>query len=81
MDLEMYKDNSTKKNFKTLENNGVKIIYSDYGELASGLIGEGRMSEPETIYNFIKSHLLKSLKFYQLFQNPNLPVKYIFYQL
>ncbi len=64
MDLEMYKDNSTKKNFKTLENNGVKIIYSDYGELASGLIGEGRMSEPETIYNFIKSDLLKSLKYY-----------------
>ncbi len=49
MDLDMYRHPSTKQNLHTLVDHGVHVIDSEYGELASGLIGEGRMSEPEQI--------------------------------
>lgn len=53
MDLDMYKHPSTQANIKKLESFGNKLIPSNHGELASGLIGEGRMEEPEEIINFI----------------------------
>ncbi len=49
MDLDMYAHPSTKRNFLQLEKDGVSIIPAESGELASGLKGEGRMAEPETI--------------------------------
>lgn len=56
MDLDMYKHPSTLKNIETLISYGVKIIDAKEGELASGLIGKGRMEEPLAIYNTIHSH-------------------------
>jgi len=53
MDLDMYNHASTKSNFEKLSEHGVEIIPVEYGELASGLVGEGRMSEPENIFNSI----------------------------
>ena len=53
MDLDMYAHPSTKRNLSTLEQDGVKIIPVEKGELASGLVGEGRMAEPETIFQSI----------------------------
>ena len=49
MDLDMYAHPSTKRNLLQLEKDGVSIIPAESGELASGLEGEGRMAEPETI--------------------------------
>ena len=61
MDLDMYKHPSTKTTFKKLMSFGNIMIPVASGELASGLIGEGRMAEPEDIVDFIKDHLGKGL--------------------
>jgi phosphopantothenoylcysteine decarboxylase/phosphopantothenate--cysteine ligase len=53
MDLDMYAHPSTKRNLAMLQQDGVKIIPVEKGELASGLVGEGRMAEPETIFQSI----------------------------
>ena len=50
MDLDMYAHKTTTENLCILKNRGVKIIEPRAGELASGLIGKGRMEEPEKIY-------------------------------
>lgn len=57
MDLDMYAHFTTKSNLQILESNNVKIIPAENGELASGLNGEGRMAEPETIFQAIKECL------------------------
>lgn len=49
MDLDMYAHPSTKQNLELAEDFGHFIIPAENGELASGLIGQGRMAEPETI--------------------------------
>jgi phosphopantothenoylcysteine decarboxylase/phosphopantothenate--cysteine ligase len=54
MDLEMYKQTSTKENLETLQSMGHVLIPPGTGELASGLEGEGRMEEPENILDFLK---------------------------
>lgn len=61
MDLDMYKHQSTKNSFKTLKSFGNIMIPATKGELASGLVGEGRMAEPEDIVAFIEKDILKSL--------------------
>jgi phosphopantothenoylcysteine decarboxylase/phosphopantothenate--cysteine ligase len=60
MDLEMYEHPALKLNLKKLEENGNIVIPAESGPLASGLSGEGRMPEPETIFNFIKAHFASS---------------------
>lgn len=57
MDLDMYKHPSTQSNLRILESYGNKIIAVENGELASGLVGEGRMAEPEVIISFLKTEL------------------------
>ena len=49
MDLDMYQHITTQQNLATLRERGVKVIEPESGELASGLIGKGRMAEPEEI--------------------------------
>jgi phosphopantothenoylcysteine decarboxylase/phosphopantothenate--cysteine ligase len=61
MDLDMYKHISTKENINKLERNGNLLIRAEDGELASGLEGEGRMAEPETIIGFIEKDILSNL--------------------
>ncbi|MBT4738574.1 MAG: bifunctional phosphopantothenoylcysteine decarboxylase/phosphopantothenate--cysteine ligase CoaBC, partial [Flavobacteriales bacterium] len=53
MDLDMYKHPSTQNNIKKLQEFGNKLIPVNHGELASGLVGEGRMAEPEEIIEFL----------------------------
>ena len=53
MDEDMWHHASTKKNLETLSAFGNHIIPVDNGELASGLVGEGRMAEPEAIVNWL----------------------------
>lgn len=61
MDVDMYQHRTTKINFEKLKSFGHKIIPSEAGELASGLIGKGRMAEPENICNFIEKEIKKGL--------------------
>ncbi len=61
MDLDMFKHSSTVKNIKTLQSFGNILIPSGFGELASGLVGEGRMAEPLEIIEFICNDLNKNL--------------------
>ena len=56
MDIDMYAHPSTQRNFTQLTEDGVEIIPVEFGELASGLTGEGRMAEPETIFNAIENY-------------------------
>ena len=61
MDLDMYKHASVLEAFKKLEDFGNIQITATHGELASGLVGQGRMAEPEDIVTFIEKDILKSL--------------------
>ncbi len=61
MDLDMYKHTSTKENIETLERYNNICIPVGSGELASGLIGEGRMAEPEDIITFIEEAIVSKL--------------------
>ncbi|SDE46322.1 bifunctional phosphopantothenoylcysteine decarboxylase/phosphopantothenate--cysteine ligase CoaBC [Riemerella columbipharyngis] len=56
MDLDMYKHPSTLSNIEALESFGNTIIPVENGELASGLSGEGRLAEPETIFQILDAH-------------------------
>ncbi len=61
MDLDMYKHASTKQSLSVLQGYGNIMIPATSGELASGLVGEGRMAEPESIVAFIENDILKQL--------------------
>ncbi len=60
MDLDMFKHPSTTENISKLQSFGNFLIPSGTGELASGLHGEGRMAEPDEIFDFIENHLLSN---------------------
>lgn len=55
MDLDMWKHPATQRNISLLREYGVQIIPVEHGELASGLVGDGRMAEPENIVTFLDS--------------------------
>ena len=61
MDLDMYKHESSINNFEKIQSFGNIMIPATSGELASGLIGEGRMAEPEEIVSFIENDMLSKL--------------------
>jgi len=61
MDLDMYIHPSTKTSLKKLQSFGNLLIPATSGELASGLVGEGRMAEPEEIISFIENEILSTL--------------------
>ncbi|MCA0932165.1 bifunctional phosphopantothenoylcysteine decarboxylase/phosphopantothenate--cysteine ligase CoaBC [Lutimonas saemankumensis] len=61
MDLDMYKHETTAKNIGTLEKRGNIFIPPSFGELASGLEGEGRMAEPEEILSFVEEHIKEGM--------------------
>lgn len=66
MDLDMYQHPATLNNIDQLQSFGNSIISAEHGELASGLVGEGRMAEPESILKVIKTHFKKKEKFENL---------------
>ncbi|MDO4228624.1 MAG: bifunctional phosphopantothenoylcysteine decarboxylase/phosphopantothenate--cysteine ligase CoaBC [Capnocytophaga sp.] len=57
MDLDMYAHPTVNANLEKLQSFGNHIIPATYGELASGLVGQGRMAEPEDIVKFIEKTL------------------------
>lgn len=62
MDLDMLQHDSTKENIQQLIRRGNRIIEPGYGELASGLIGSGRMAEPELIVKALDDFFLQTVK-------------------
>jgi len=56
MDEDMWHHPSTTANIEKLAAWGTTIIPVEKGELASGLYGDGRMAEPETIVQFLDQH-------------------------
>lgn len=59
MDLDMYQHPSTKLNLEKLSSFGNEIIEARDGELASGLVGQGRMAEPEELLELVKKKFEK----------------------
>ncbi len=57
MDEDMHKHASTKKNITILRERGNIVIDAESGELASGLFGEGRMPEPQAIFEYVNQFL------------------------
>lgn len=60
MDEDMWHHPSTKKNLQIIQSYGNEIIPVESGELASGLIGDGRMAEPETIVERLNIFFFRS---------------------
>ena len=56
MDLDMYRHPATQANLRTLQQFGNHIIEAASGELASHLVGKGRMEEPEFIFKAIADY-------------------------
>lgn len=56
MDLDMYQHPSSIKNISVLKEYGNVVLDSEFGELASGLTGQGRMPEPEKVVEYLKKH-------------------------
>ncbi len=61
MDEDMWKHTSTKNNIAKLTGFGNTVITVNSGELASGLVGEGRMAEPEEMIHFLQRSLKQAL--------------------
>ncbi len=53
MDLDMWKHPATLANIEKMKTHGSHFLSVGFGELASGLVGEGRMAEPEEIVDFL----------------------------
>jgi len=53
MDLDMLRHPATLSNIQSLKGFGNHVIEPGFGELASGLIGNGRMAEPEEIITYL----------------------------
>jgi len=60
MDLDMMRHPSTVRNLELLRSYGNHIIEPTAGELASHLIGKGRMEEPENIVNVLDEYFKAS---------------------
>lgn len=54
MDLDMYRHPATQQNLNILRGYGNLVVEPAEGELASGLVGKGRMAEPDEIVAFIR---------------------------
>ncbi|HEV8083354.1 MAG TPA: bifunctional phosphopantothenoylcysteine decarboxylase/phosphopantothenate--cysteine ligase CoaBC [Chitinophagaceae bacterium] len=53
MDEDMWHQPATKNNIEILKKHGDRVLDVNEGELASGLIGKGRMAEPEEIIHYL----------------------------
>jgi len=63
MDLDMYKHPANQKNMQILASYGNHLIEPETGELASGLVGKGRMAEPETIVEYLRNFFIANNDF------------------
>ena len=61
MDHDMFHHFTTQNNIQQLKKNGVAVVHPNNGELASGLIGDGRLAEPEEILQKVKNYFSSKL--------------------
>ncbi|MBL7828958.1 MAG: bifunctional phosphopantothenoylcysteine decarboxylase/phosphopantothenate--cysteine ligase CoaBC [Saprospiraceae bacterium] len=61
MDVDMWRHPATQQNVQKLKSYGVHVIPVGHGELASGLVGDGRMAEPEEIIHFLDQHFSEAV--------------------
>ncbi|MFT5165529.1 MAG: phosphopantothenoylcysteine decarboxylase/phosphopantothenate--cysteine ligase [Saprospiraceae bacterium] len=61
MDLDMWVHPASQHNVKLLQSYGNHLIPVEHGELASGLVGDGRMAEPENILLLLENYFKKKL--------------------
>lgn len=59
MDLDMWVHPATRSNLEKLQSYGNHLIPVGHGELASGLVGAGRMAEPEDIVAYVNTFFQK----------------------
>jgi phosphopantothenoylcysteine decarboxylase/phosphopantothenate--cysteine ligase len=57
MDRDMYRHPATRRNLEQLQAYGYEVMPAAHGELASGLVGQGRLPEPDAIVDRIAAHL------------------------
>lgn len=57
MDRDMYAHRAVQENLTHLKARGVHVLEPEYGELASGLIGQGRLADPLTIVRTVEELL------------------------
>ncbi|GGM82477.1 phosphopantothenoylcysteine decarboxylase [Dyadobacter beijingensis] len=57
MDVDMFRHPSTRRNIEMLTAYGNHFISPEHGELASGLIGDGRLAEPENIVQILNAYV------------------------
>jgi phosphopantothenoylcysteine decarboxylase/phosphopantothenate--cysteine ligase len=57
MDREMYRHSTVQDNLNRLRDIGYEVMPAEHGELASGLVGQGRMPEPEAIRDRVAERL------------------------
>ena len=62
MNVRMWEHHSTKKNLEVLESYGYKFIGPIIGDMACGEYGEGKMSDPQDIFNEVKDFLSSQFK-------------------
>jgi phosphopantothenoylcysteine decarboxylase/phosphopantothenate--cysteine ligase len=56
MDVDMWEHPATRANVEKLQAYGNQLIDVESGELASGLVGKGRLAEPEVIIHHLENH-------------------------
>jgi len=59
MDMDMYLNEATQENLTLLREHGCHVLLPVEGELASGLVGPGRLPEPDAIVAFVESIVKK----------------------
>lgn len=69
MDFDMMLHPTTRRNLATLESDGVRIVEAENGELASHLVGKGRMAEPEHIVEALQ-RMLEEATQHKVTENP-----------
>lgn len=63
MNTKMYHNKVVQDNLQRLQSFGVKMILPEKGELACGVVGDGRMAEPETIFKALETFVEQSQTF------------------
>ena len=61
MDLDMWTHGATRRNLELVQSYGATVIPVGHGALASGLVGDGRMAEPEQIFDCLKTFFQKKI--------------------
>ncbi|MFM2269657.1 MAG: hypothetical protein RL757_3098 [Bacteroidota bacterium] len=69
MDLDMWTHGATRRNLELMESYGATVIPVGHGELASGLVGDGRMAEPQEIFDFLNTFFNKRIVEKSVLQN------------